>query len=48
MLGKGATALIMISKLLESVIWCFFQEGEAPANIRLEPTVVLENCHQLT
>lgn len=36
---KEATARIKINRLLESAGWRFFQEGDAPANIRLEPSV---------
>ncbi len=34
---KAATARIKINKLLEAGGWRFFQTGDAPANIRLEP-----------
>jgi len=37
---KEATARIKINKLIEAAGWRFFQEGDAPANIRLEPTLV--------
>jgi type I restriction enzyme R subunit len=36
---KEATARIKINKLLEAAGWRFFQDGDAPANIRLEPSV---------
>ena len=36
---KEATARIKINKLLEAAGWRFFAEGNAPANIRLEPSV---------
>lgn len=41
--GKEATARIKINKLLESAGWRFFQEGGAPANIRLEPSVTIKS-----
>ena len=40
---KEATARIKINKLLEAADWRFFPEGDALANIRLEPTVVIES-----
>jgi type I restriction enzyme R subunit len=40
---KEATARIKINKLLEAAGWRFFQEGDAPANIRLEPSVTLKS-----
>ena len=40
---KEATARIKINKLLEGAGWRFFQEGNAPANIRLEPRVTLKS-----
>jgi type I restriction enzyme, R subunit len=40
---KEATARIKINKLLEAAGWRFFQEGNAPANIRLEPSVTLKS-----
>src|SRR5713101_8250097 len=40
---KEATARIKINKLLEAVGWRFFQEGNAPANIRLEPSVRIKS-----
>jgi type I restriction enzyme R subunit len=39
---KEATARIKINKLLEAAGWRFFQEGDAPANIRLEPSVTIK------
>ena len=39
---KEATARIKINKLLEAAGWRFFPEGDAPANIRLEPSVTLK------
>ncbi|HEX4913993.1 MAG TPA: DEAD/DEAH box helicase family protein, partial [Vicinamibacterales bacterium] len=38
---KEATARIKINRLLETAGWRFFAEGGAPANIRLEPAVVI-------
>ncbi len=38
---KEAAARIKINKLLEKAGWRFFPEGDAPANIRLEPTVAI-------
>lgn len=40
---KEATARIKINKLLEAAGWRFFPEGDAPANIRLEPTVAIKS-----
>ena len=40
---KEATARIKINKLLEGAGWRFFQDGNAPANIRLEPSVTLKS-----
>lgn len=40
---KEATARIKINKLLEAAGWRFFQDGTAPANIRLEPSVTLKS-----
>ena len=34
-----ATARIKINRLLERAGWRFFPEGNEPANIRLEPSV---------
>ena len=39
---KEATARIKINKLLEVAGWRFFQDGNAPANIRLEPSVTIK------
>ena len=39
---KEATARIKINKLLEAAAWRFFPEGNAPANIRLEPSVTIK------
>ena len=41
--AKEATARIKINKLLEAAGWRFFQEGGAPANIRLEPSVTIKS-----
>jgi len=41
---KEATARIKINKLLESAGWRFFPEGNAPANIRLEPNVTIKSA----
>ncbi|WP_298506677.1 DEAD/DEAH box helicase family protein [uncultured Sphaerochaeta sp.] len=40
--GKEATARIKINKLLEAAGWRFLPEGEAPANIQLEPKVTVK------
>src|SRR5216683_8030596 len=40
---KEATARIKINKLLEAAGWRFFQEGNTPANIRLEPSVTIKS-----
>ena len=40
---KEATARIKINKLLEAAGWRFFQDGNAPANIRLEPSVTIKS-----
>ena len=40
---KEATARIKINKLLEAAGWRFFQEGDASANIRLEPGVTIKS-----
>lgn len=42
MRDKEATARIKINKLLEAAGWRFFADGDAPANIRLEPTVAIK------
>ncbi len=39
---KEAAARIKINKLLEAAGWRFFPDGNAPANIRLEPAVALK------
>ncbi len=39
---KEAAARIKINRLLESAGWRFFAEGNAPANIRLEPSVSIK------
>jgi type I restriction enzyme R subunit len=39
---KEAAARIKINKLLEAAGWRFFQEGAAPANIQLEPSVTIK------
>ena len=41
--AKEATARIKINKLLEAAGWRFFEEGGKPANISLEPGVVLKS-----
>ncbi len=41
--AKEATARIKINKLLETAGWRFFPDGEAPANIRLEPGVSIKS-----
>ncbi|MCX6030890.1 MAG: DEAD/DEAH box helicase family protein [Chloroflexi bacterium] len=41
---KEATARIKINKLLEAAGWRFFAEGDAPANIRLEPGVTIKSA----
>jgi type I restriction enzyme R subunit len=41
--AKEATARIKINKLLESAGWRFFADGDASANIRLEPGVTLKS-----
>jgi len=42
MSAKEATARIKINKLLEAAGWRFFPEGNAPANVRLEPSVTIK------
>ena len=44
MSDKEATARIKINKLLEAAGWRFFAEGDAPANIRLEPSVTIKTA----
>jgi type I restriction enzyme R subunit len=39
---KEAAARIKINKLLEAAGWRFFQQGAAPANIQLEPSVTIK------
>jgi hypothetical protein len=41
---KEATARIKINKLLEAAGWRFFPDGNAPANIRLEPGVTIKSA----
>lgn len=41
MSAKEATARIKINRLLESAGWRFFPDASGPANIRLEPSVVI-------
>lgn len=41
---KEATARVKINKLLEAAGWRFFPDGEASANIRLEPTVTIKSA----
>ena len=43
MSGKEAAARIKINKLLEAAGWRFFQDGTAPPNIRLEPSVTIKS-----
>ena len=43
MSGKEATARIKINRLLEAAGWRFCPEGNAPANIRLEPRVTIKS-----
>ena len=40
---KEATARIKINKLLEAAGWRFFPDGNAPANIRLEPSIKIKS-----
>ena len=42
MSDKEASARIKINQLLEAAGWRFFADGDAPANIRLEPSVTLK------
>ncbi len=42
MSDKEATARIKINKLLEAASWRFFPEGNAPANICLEPSITIK------
>lgn len=39
-MAKEASARIRINKLLEEAGWRFFPDGDKPANIQLESTVV--------
>ena len=41
---REATARIKINKLLEAAGWHFFLEGDAPANIRLEPSITIKSA----
>ena len=41
---REATARIKINKLLEAAGWHFFLKGEAPANIRLEPSITIRSA----
>jgi type I restriction enzyme R subunit len=43
MAEKEAKARIKINKLLEAAGWRFFAEGNAPANIQLEPSVTIKS-----
>ena len=43
MANKEATARIKINKLLEAAGWPFFADGNAHANIRLEPSVTIKS-----
>ncbi len=43
MANKEATARIKINRLLEAAGWRFFQEGDAPANICLEPSIKIKS-----
>lgn len=42
MSAKEATARIKINKLLDGAGWRFFADGDAPANIRLEPSITIK------
>jgi len=44
MTSKEATARIKINKQLESAGWRFFADGNASANIRLEPSVTIKSA----
>ena len=37
-----ATARLKINRLLEKAGWCFFTEGDKPANVRLEPSIAIK------
>ena len=41
---KEATARIKINRLLEATGWRFFPDGNQPANIRLELSVIIESA----
>ena len=41
---KEATARIKINKLLEAAGWRFFPDADQPANIRLEPSVIIKSA----
>ncbi|MEX2493271.1 MAG: hypothetical protein WD425_16085 [Nitrospirales bacterium] len=43
MSAREATARIKINKLPDAAGWRFFQDGHAPANIRLEPNVTIKS-----
>ncbi len=43
MTNKEAKARIKINKLLEAAGWCFFPEGNAPANICLELNIIIKS-----
>ena len=43
MSDKEAIARIKINKLLEAAGWRFFADGNKPANIRLEPSVIIKS-----
>ena len=40
---REATARIRINKLLDAAGWRFFHDGNALANIRLEPSVTIKS-----
>ena len=42
MASKEATARVKINRLLEAAGWRFFDAGDEPANIRLEPAVAIK------
>lgn len=42
MSAKETTARIKINKLLDAAGWHFFEDGNAPANIRLEPDITIK------
>ena len=43
MTNKEATARIKINKMLEASGWRFFPEGNSPANVCLEPSVIIKS-----